>query len=235
MGRRQLRCLLPSRSARPEPDLSGHRQPRRRRLYVDDGLWRARRRPLQQSDRRDHQRPHAGFRRRRQLRVHPEPRPATRHVAQARPRRRPRADPRLSHRTRHRAAHAMADRGDRPAHAQVRQPRGFGPATPRGAHLAARADVVPAHPDPTAQPDRRAVPGTAARLRLVGGRCRVCDGCLRPRTAPGPGDRRHVTGVRVLEPVPMESVPAHLRLHLRTRHHQRRARPLSSRTDPGES
>ena len=223
VGRRQFRCVLPTLAHRPEPHLPREGQPRRLGLPVDDGLRRARRRTVQRPHRRHHQRPRAGVRRRRQLRIHHQPDASAGSVAEARTRRGVRADPRLRDGARHRQAGRVDDRGRRSPTAAQRRPRRHDPAAAaqRGPGCTNRLAMLPDEGG-AAQRDSRALPGADPDLRLGRRRCRVRHGRLRARPRPGARRRGHVAGVRVLEPLPVESLPAHLRLHQRARHHQRR-------------
>ena len=86
-----------------------------------------------------------------------------------------------------------------------------------------------------AEPDRRALSGAAAHLRLGGGRRGLRDGELRARPGRGARARRTLAALRLLERLPLESVPADLRLPLRAGDAERRAGAATSRTAPGGS
>ena len=77
VGRRQQRRVLPVRADRPVEDLPGAGHQGRRRVLLADRLRRTRRRPLLRAHRDQHQHDRPHDRRRRLLRVHPQPRAST--------------------------------------------------------------------------------------------------------------------------------------------------------------
>ena len=153
----------------------------------------------------------------------------------ARARRGVRDHPRLPRRPDDRTPDRVAHRGRRPAGDLPRGRRRPGPPVPRRAHVDARAGQDRPARRSASRTRRRALPGADHDLRLGGGRRRVRDGQLRSGRRRGAGDRGPLARVRVLEPVPVEPVPAHLQLRLRAGDDQRRAGAVRAPTARGAS
>ena len=91
------------------------------------------------------------------------------------------------------------------------------------------------HPPGRAQHGGRALSRLEPDLRLGGRRRRLRHGLLPAGRRRGPRPRGPLARLRLLERLPLEPVPPHLRLRLRARHPERRPGRLRSRTAPGAS
>ncbi len=128
----------------------------------------------------------------------------------------------------------VAHRGHRPAgdgEGGRRRPR---PSLHRRTDLGARPEADGAPRARRAEPDRRALPRARGDVRVGRRGCLVRDGQLRPRGRRGARHQGPLAGVRVLELLPVEPVPAHVQLRLRAGDDQRRAGAVRGRRFVGD-
>ena len=189
--RRQRRRHVLLRAAAPRPQLPHPRRARRRLLSGAHRVWRTARRALVGSHRRHAQRPRDPVRAGRLLRGAAFRAGAAGPLDPARPGQRVRGHARLSRAPESGTPRELHDRVPRHAAAAAALGRGSRAPLPRRRKLHPRhaQDHAAAARPCEAQPDRRALPGAAAHVRLGGGRRRLCDGKLRARRGRGARDR----------------------------------------------
>ena len=115
----------------------------------------------------------------------------------------------------------LGDHGRRPAGALPPGRRGPGAPAAGDDDLGDRAGGHRAHPPGRTERHRSALSGADDHLRMGRRRRRVRHGRLRARRRRGPRHPRPLTGLCVLEHVPLEPAPAHLQLRLRAGDDQR--------------